>query len=94
MIVSVNSKPDLLEFKNLMLKTDRVLNEDAKKGILTECLRNYKNIDDSLALEISNDILLTSNKAEINRYGARALKKIAKNKILNLQTNKNFSSIS
>ena len=70
------------------------LNEDAKKGILTECLRNYKNIDDSLALEISNDILLTSNKAEINRYGARALKKIAKNKILNLQTNKNFSSIS
>ena len=36
----------------------------------------------------------TSNKAEINRYGARALKKIAKNKILNLQTNKNFSSIS
>lgn len=70
------------------------LNEDAKKGILTECLRNYKNIDDSLALEISNDILLTSNKAEINRYGARALKKIAKNKILTLQTNKNFSSIS
>ena len=31
MIVSVNSKPDLIEFKNLMLKTDRALNEDAKK---------------------------------------------------------------
>lgn len=31
MIVSVNSKPDLSEFKNLMLKTDQVLNEDAKK---------------------------------------------------------------
>ena len=31
MIVSVNSKPDLSEFKNLMLKTDQVLNEDAQK---------------------------------------------------------------
>ena len=31
MIVSVNSKPDLLEFKNLMLKTDPVLNEVATK---------------------------------------------------------------
>ena len=37
MIVSVNSKPDLIEFKNLMLKTDRALNEDAKKKTKILC---------------------------------------------------------
>ena len=31
MIVSVNSKPELLEFKKLMKRTDQLLNEDAKK---------------------------------------------------------------
>lgn len=31
MIISVNSKPDLSEFKKLMLKTDQVLNDDAQR---------------------------------------------------------------
>lgn len=42
MIVSVNSKPDLSEFKNLMLKTDQVLNEDAKKKTEVLCDPRWK----------------------------------------------------
>ena len=56
MIISVNSKPELLEFKKLMQQTDQLLNDDARKSPKYYATRGGNPLEDDVlsALQVTS----------------------------------------
>lgn len=63
----------------------QALDEKAKKGILAGCLREYSDIDENRAFELADELIGSIDSAEIERYGARALRKYAREKAYSLR---------
>ena len=68
------------------------LSEEAKRGIVSDCLKKYKDVNEQQALEIAEEILINADKSEIERYGARALRKLTKEKIMDKLSEKKLGS--
>lgn len=58
------------------------LSDDAKRGIVNQCLRRFENIDELLAEEIASEVISDSETSEIAKYGARAIKRLTKERVL------------